>query len=527
MGTQTAQFFNTSNRLIRDVTTGLGRDLKDPSWIGGFCLPMIGSLGHECGGFDLMEEGKPIVGGSLGGISFAQWTGVGASGRRKAFMALCRRLHLHPYSYDAALSMILYELMGSAKGVVIATLKAPALSKEQAIAILGESKGETCDRALLARVVKFEKLYEGAGIKHYPSRYAYALAAKAAYVKWAGMGFPELAKFVMPAARFQREFDAEFGPGTSATTNRFDVPKASIAVGENTAEDVKAGKVALVFDEVEPYPTAVTKPGHWPEDSLSKTEIMAIQTRLRALGYVRVGTVDGKWGTNTRASIAALQSEHAIRVDGHYGSATRQALIAGQPHVVPPERANATAKALFDAGEPTLQAVHPVSIGAKVLAGVSTVGTIVGGVATVWPQASSTLDAVKSSFNDAPGYVWPLLTLVIALYFVITSRKVKAVAVENFRTGANTALATPLVIDHEDDGGVVLPPVPEPREIEGDSAALTAVRRMTTVAEPPMPFLSTEIRTSEPDRPLGVESADDDPVADAASTPPEAHEVAR
>lgn len=117
---------------------------------------VVGNLGHESGGFRLLQEIKPTVAGSRGGYGWAQWTGP----RRRAFEAWCQIKGLKPSSDEANYGYLVVELRGS-EGSAIPAVKA--------------AKG------LRAKVEAFERNFERAGVKHYDSREKYALRALSAY----------------------------------------------------------------------------------------------------------------------------------------------------------------------------------------------------------------------------------------------------------------------------------------------------------------------------------------------------------
>lgn len=127
---------------------------------------ILGNLGHECGGFTLMQEQKPIVKGSRGGYGWAQWTGP----RRKAFEAYCARNRLAPDSDRANYGWLFVELSTSEKGAI------PALKRA---GTLGD------------KVKAFEQSFERAGVKHYASRNRWAARALDAYRAAGAIKLPE------------------------------------------------------------------------------------------------------------------------------------------------------------------------------------------------------------------------------------------------------------------------------------------------------------------------------------------------
>ncbi|MGL4490507.1 MAG: phage tail tip lysozyme [Rhizobiaceae bacterium] len=117
---------------------------------------VFGNAGHECNGFETLQEIKPTVKGSAGGYGWFQWTGP----RRRAFMAFCKKHNLKPHDDEANYLFLVHELRTSEKG---------ALAKMAAA------------RTLKSKVVAFELGFERAGVKHYPSRQKWAERALAAY----------------------------------------------------------------------------------------------------------------------------------------------------------------------------------------------------------------------------------------------------------------------------------------------------------------------------------------------------------
>ena len=133
-----------THRLLKDI----------PAWHEIDCFACIGNLGHECGGFAVMQEiGQTPPNGGWG---WSQWTGP----RRRAFEAWCKAQNLDPASDEANYGYLLVELKGSEAGVV------------QAVARVD---------GLYSKVVAFEANFERAGVKNYASRYDYATQAQQAW----------------------------------------------------------------------------------------------------------------------------------------------------------------------------------------------------------------------------------------------------------------------------------------------------------------------------------------------------------
>lgn len=116
---------------------------------------VLGNLGHECAGFRLMQEQKPLKNGR-GGYGWAQWTGP----RRVQFEQWARQHSLPLDSDDANYGFLKHELSSS---------------EANAIAALRETS--TLEEGVRA----FEQNFERAGVKHYASRDQYARLAKDAF----------------------------------------------------------------------------------------------------------------------------------------------------------------------------------------------------------------------------------------------------------------------------------------------------------------------------------------------------------
>lgn len=111
---------------------------------------IVGNLGHESGGFTALQEKNPLIPGSRGGWGWAQWTGP----RRKQFEKFAKDNGLDPSSDEANYAFLKHELSTNYKGSLDA-LKSSNASDPNAM-------------------IEFERTYEGAGIKHYDSRFSYA-----------------------------------------------------------------------------------------------------------------------------------------------------------------------------------------------------------------------------------------------------------------------------------------------------------------------------------------------------------------
>lgn len=400
---------------------------------------VAGNLAHESGSFKFMEEIKPLVKGSLGGISFAQWTGV----RRRMFMAYCDEHKLHPYSFDAACGFLIYELKNT----------------ERCIPKVVAAKATKTRTKLMSKVIAFELGFERAhpDYKHYESRLRHAQQIAQLWADWDAEGRPELPKYRMPRARFSDDFDAKYGSGESDTTERQEPykfgPKITVPVKDETDPMPESGSASAEL------PAPRSQAGKWPEQLLARPEVEAIQSRLRELGFVSVGKVDGRWGDATTAALSAFQKKAGLDVDGHYGPATRKALmVSGQAPTatVADNRARATAPALRAVGEPTTVAAGQVK---AVTGAIGIFGGLSGALASLsdyFPNAFEIVNKVRQEFADVPVWVWAIGVVLVAWVLYQRATKIETVRVAEERSGANLALGVTLPEDK------LAPPPPEP-----------------------------------------------------------------
>jgi hypothetical protein len=113
---------------------------------------IVGNAGHECLGFTVMQEIKPVVAGSRGGYGWFQWTGP----RRRAFEAYCAHNKLDINSDEANYCFLIHELQTTERRALPALTKAVGLRN---------------------KVIAFEDAFERAGVKAYDSRVRWASLA--------------------------------------------------------------------------------------------------------------------------------------------------------------------------------------------------------------------------------------------------------------------------------------------------------------------------------------------------------------
>jgi hypothetical protein len=142
--------------LFRQKAPGVMRDLVKDLGLADFqAAGVLGNIGHECAGFQLLQEQRPLRGGR-GGWGWCQWTGP----RRRAFEKWASEKNLDFSGYDANYGFLLVELQGS---------EAASLRRLRETLSLEEA------------TMNFMKNFERPGIENLPSRVKLAQIALTEY----------------------------------------------------------------------------------------------------------------------------------------------------------------------------------------------------------------------------------------------------------------------------------------------------------------------------------------------------------
>lgn len=188
-----------------------------------------------------------------------------------------------------------------------------------------------------------------------------------------------------------------------------------------------------------------------------KPVLEAAQTKLRSLGYHEAGLPNGEPGSRTTGAIAAFQDHEGLPVTGAPDQATLDAMDEAAPREVAPERANATAADLREAGSRTIVANDKVSlIGRIKMWGGSVFGAgVFAEQAGLLETAQNTVDRVnqaKSVWQSVHELIAPLLTHPAAPFFAVAfavggfliwreTWKIEAARVDDHRTGVHAGSA--------------------------------------------------------------------------------------
>jgi len=166
------------------------------------------------------------------------------------------------------------------------------------------------------------------------------------------------------------------------------------------------------------------------------TEIEVVQRRLKALGYLQVGKIDGKWGGSTAGAIAAFKNDRQLAgeplIDAALKAALDEAEAEGFKRPISEERTS---------GEPE---GSRIIAGAEKQGAVGTVTTAAGGIGIMaWlaekfeagKETIESLGPIISPFTDIIKSYWWVFAVAGGAYILINATKIRAARVEDAQTG--------------------------------------------------------------------------------------------
>ena len=159
--------------------------------------------------------------------------------------------------------------------------------------------------------------------------------------------------------------------------------------------------------------------------------IRDVQTRLRALGYYEVGTVDGIMGPRTRAAILAFCDDHALPLVPAITVALADALERAVPREVAPERATGRPE------QSRIIAAADAQIGLGVLGAAGTLGAQIAPALAEAEQAQ-TLAARMIALFEVQEWVsaaLPWVGLAVFVGVIFYALKARAARIEDHRSG--------------------------------------------------------------------------------------------
>lgn len=169
---------------------------------------------------------------------------------------------------------------------------------------------------------------------------------------------------------------------------------------------------------------------------LSKSEVRAIQKRLRDLGYFEVGKVDGVWGPKTVGALVIFQAAQRPHLTlppsverAWVDEVTRAALTTAAPREPVPERASRTAQELRAEGDKIAKATWWSKVAALVM------GTpaVAAGILEQVPEASEKAGSLQGL--SLPGWAVLVAALGGAVALYLLAQRTETLKVAAVREG--------------------------------------------------------------------------------------------
>jgi hypothetical protein len=381
-----SKFTELAPRVMAQLMQQFGLSVEDAAAI-------MGNAGHESGGLVLMQELRPTVLGSRGGLGWFQWTGP----RRRAFETWAAKQGFSPASDEANIGFLFYELHSS---------------EARALDALRAAQG------LDAKVKAFENAYERSSVKAYIKR-----------TKW--------------AYQAERAYHASGIKGTTAPS--FVSPDIIPITPPPVSSSWAAWALTKVGFGLKPTVVPVAIHGPTGPDDL----VRRVQAQLQALGYAEVGLADGYTGPKMKAGVIAFQGDNGLPPTGEVDDRLLAALTKASPRPVSAQRANATSKDLREGGNKPAQDAHEVGWLGKAIG----VGGIIGGIDQTGifdsikgaaDTATNTISTVQSILGTIINAVqwcahhWWVFALVGGLWLIIRAATMVLNLVVLFRQGVLT-----------------------------------------------------------------------------------------
>ncbi|MFA7279830.1 MAG: N-acetylmuramidase domain-containing protein [Sterolibacterium sp.] len=189
-------------------------------------------------------------------------------------------------------------------------------------------------------------------------------------------------------------------------------------------------------EESRRVPPKSTKPEPAPESDwkLDKEKVLAVQQRLKALGYHEVGSADGRWGSRTRGALLAFKADNDLPLDETMTDEIMAALMSAEPREVAPERATITPDELAEKSR-TASGSRGSKFWAWIMAIPAMIGSAAQGASEYLGDAAEKLGPVRDVFTSIPGWAWALGIAGIAVAIWRQANKAEKAMLEDYRAG--------------------------------------------------------------------------------------------
>lgn len=159
--------------------------------------------------------------------------------------------------------------------------------------------------------------------------------------------------------------------------------------------------------------------------------IMAVQRKLRDLGYHEVGTIDGMVGPRTRAAVLAFRSDNGLPLTPDIDVALTEALDGAEPRAVSEVRAN---------GQPQKSRILTAAnaqIAAGTAGGVASTAAAIGPMIEQAEEARGLTERAAAIFslNTFMSEWMPWITIAVCAVVIIFAWRARAARIADHRTG--------------------------------------------------------------------------------------------
>jgi len=165
--------------------------------------------------------------------------------------------------------------------------------------------------------------------------------------------------------------------------------------------------------------------------TLPAPSIMAVQRRLRDLGYHEVGTIDGMIGPRTRAAILAFRSDNGLALTPDIDVALTEALEEAEPRPISETRAQGVPH------NSRIVSAANAQVAAGAVGGVASAATAIGPILEQAEEARGLTERAAALFNLNTFLAeWmPWLMLAVCAAVIVFAWRARAARIADHRTG--------------------------------------------------------------------------------------------